>query len=74
MSAILQFEINRKRLDGYPSIGSNNSFSHIKFLVRAAIADTYTNGGTFVLVVSDETITIVQREECSDFDDNEQKS
>ena len=73
MTAVLQFEIDRKRLSGFRSVpvigGSEDAFEYIVDLAMVALRDTFANRGTFVLVVSDEKITIVQRQEASAFSD-----
>jgi hypothetical protein len=72
VTALLQFEIDKKRLLGFGDIeggmyGTHTPFAHIYRLARAALLDTFDNGGTFVMVVSREKITIVQRKEADDF-------
>lgn len=65
--AILQFEIDVKR--GVRDIGRNFSdqfvgstpWGRVKGIANTAVADTLSNGGTFVLVVTDTKITMVQR-------------
>lgn len=64
MTAVLQFEIDRKRVRGYPRDGSDAAGSAVwkyQRLLQAALYDTLENGGTFVVVVSEDRITAVQR-------------
>jgi hypothetical protein len=60
-TAVLQFEINLERLRSYPNGKWVGAFGTVKELIDMAQQDTITNGGTFVLVVTPETITVVQR-------------
>lgn len=67
--AVLQFEIDRKRVDGYErdSVSSEGSAKwKYQRLLRHALDDTLRNGGTFVLVVSKDKITAVQRPEAEE--------
>lgn len=78
MTAILQFEINKKRMRQFMDIeggsyGTHTPAQHIFRLARTALLDTFDNGGTFVMVVSNEKITIVQRADATDFDAPEKK-
>lgn len=64
MTAILQFEIDRKRVDAYErdcSLAEGSPKWKYRRLLQHALYDTLINGGTFVLVVSDDKITAVQR-------------
>lgn len=65
--AVLQIEIDRKR---WSSIASRDYSANtcgeqpherVFHLAKTAAADTIRNGGTFVLVVSADKITMVQR-------------
>lgn len=70
MAAILQFEIDRKRVGDYSrdrSTAEGSAKWKYERLLRHALNDTLTNGGTFVVVVSDDKITAVQRPEAEDF-------
>lgn len=70
MTAILQFEIDKKRLRGFANVadtqysGYRTPVQYIYQLATTALLDTFDNGGTFVMVVSKEKITIVQRAEA----------
>lgn len=70
MTALLQFEIDRKRLSGYANFfdrgGQHTPIQHIYQLANTALLDTFDNCGTLVIVVSKEKITIVQRAEADD--------
>jgi hypothetical protein len=71
MTAVLQFEFDRKRIDKMTRTtrGIDDAchqtrehvIDHIMEVVRGALWDTFQNCGTFVFVVTDDTITIVQR-------------
>lgn len=68
-SAILQFEIDRKRVSGYPrdsSSADGSAANKYERLFWAAMHDTLRHGGTFVLVVSPDKITAVQRPEAEE--------
>lgn len=63
--AILQIEIERRRLSGHDteSTGSYDktpSKSMVNEVLCRALRDTIRNGGTFVVVVSETTITAIQ--------------
>lgn len=68
MSALLQFEFDRDRTAIMPVTEVSHSTYTEKWfrdqIVRHAVADTLQNGGTFVLVVSEKTVTVVQRAEA----------
>lgn len=65
--AVLQIEIDRKRWSSVaPRDYSANTVGEqpqerICHIAKTAAADTIRNGGTFVLVVSDDKITMIQR-------------
>ena len=70
--AVLQFEIDRKRFTGVA--GANYSantcgerpMDRVYHLARTAASDTIMNGGTFVLVVTPDKITMIQRPDVDD--------
>lgn len=68
MSAVLQFEFDRARAAKMPGtyIGTTLYAEgwYREVIIKHAVADTLCNGGTFVLVVSETTITVVQRAEA----------
>jgi len=67
--AILQFEIDRRRVANYPrSSSAPEGAPEWKWgmLARAALSDTLRNGGTFVVVVTDAKVTIIQRDTAED--------
>ena len=70
--AVFQFEIDRVRWLGTAKgdISSEITFEtmndRLHHIARTAIADTITNGGTFVFVVSPKKITMVQRTDADD--------
>lgn len=60
--AVLQFEIDRERCNGYSTQpGAERPMHRIFNLAHCAAWDTISNGGTFVLVVTPDKITMVQR-------------
>lgn len=69
-AAVLQFEVDRVRLVGMrkrrinlpETFASNDTIA----IAHAALDDVFKNNGTFVCVVSDNKITIVQREGAED--------
>lgn len=72
--AVLQFEIDRASWFGTAKddISRTTSFETMEdrlyHIARTAIADTLRNSGTFVLVASEKTITMVQRADAEEFD------
>ena len=74
MTAMLQFEIDRERLKGYPEplLRSKQSMDIVDAdyvvhrLIHTALADTLRNGGTFVVVVGPTKLTVVQRQDAED--------
>lgn len=63
--AILQFEIERGRVKEYvPGLGGTGPALLIPDLLTMALQDTIRNGGTFVVVVSETTITAIQHEDA----------
>lgn len=68
--AVLQFEIDRKRfLDKESFISSGHDDSPQKRLyaiAKTAVTDTIWKGGTFVLVVTPDKVTMVQRPDAED--------
>ena len=69
--AVLQFEIDRKRVEAFPrddSLATGAAKWKYERLLQAAMYDTLANGGTFVLVVSPDKITAIQREDAEAFD------
>lgn len=70
--SVLQFEIDRARVERYPRDASTAEGSaewKYKRLLSAAMYDTLQHGGTFVLVVGPEKITAVQRPDADDVPD-----
>jgi hypothetical protein len=71
--AVLQFEIDRKRWAATKDTSFNGPFDdtpskRLFNIAKTAAADTINNGGTFVLVVTADKITMVQRFEAEDID------
>lgn len=72
--AVLQIEIDRKRWCGVAdrdysanTVGEK-AHERLVHLAKTAAADTIRNGGTFVLVVSADKVTMVQRPDAEDID------
>jgi hypothetical protein len=62
--AVLQFEIDRKRAANYTmkhGYDSRTALGDAWEIALSALSDVWRNNGTFVLVASAQTITIVQR-------------
>lgn len=74
MTAILQLEAGQTILRRFGKSAeltygqAHTPLQHIYNLACAALIDTCNNGGTFVMVVSDEKITLVQHDDAKDFD------
>lgn len=68
--AVLQFEFDKKRLRAmkretrrYETESVN---IHAHDVIRGCMEDVFENGGTLVVVVSPEKITVVQRPDAED--------
>jgi hypothetical protein len=72
--ALLQFEFDRARVKAMTretQHGINTTkrpFFLALEIVRGALQDVIENGGTLVVVASEETITVVQRPEAEDLE------
>jgi hypothetical protein len=70
VTALLQFEVDKKRLNDFAHVsdsdGQRTPSQHVLMLARLVLRDTFENGGTFVVVVSADKITMVQRAEAED--------
>lgn len=65
--AVLQFEIDRQRMRQYSGDpGLEGPVRRVRSLAETAVIDTLVNGGTFVLVVSETKITMVQRPDAEE--------
>ena len=68
MTAVLQFEIDTKRFTETKTFNATNfgetPWQRLYAIAKTAACDTLENGGTFVLVVTAEKITMVQRSEA----------
>lgn len=68
--AVLQIELDRERVGEYPDFGGYGPESKSNWkahnLLSQALWDTINNGGTFVVQVTAETITAVQRDATGD--------
>jgi hypothetical protein len=73
--AVLQFEIDRERWrltsgDTYRAATTGEKPSdRLYYMAQTAVNDTLLNGGTFVLVVSETKVTMVQRPEATELDE-----
>lgn len=75
-SPTLQFEVDRKVLDRYSdtqlftkAYGAATAAQSAKQVILSAMWDTVDHGGTFVLVVSPETVTVVQRPDAANLEE-----
>lgn len=74
--AVLQFEIDRERWLGVADqdIATNGisepQIKRLHHIARTAISDTIRNGGTFVLVAGKKKITMVQRADADEIEDD----
>jgi hypothetical protein len=68
--SVLQIELDRQRVEAYPDVGGYGPESKANWkahkLLSQALWDTIHNGGTFVVHVTDTTITAVQRDDTPD--------
>jgi hypothetical protein len=72
--AVMQFEFDRKRIRAmarttpvnYSPTSANYQAHEI---IRDALQDVFDNGGTLVVVISPEKITVVQRPDAEDLAD-----
>lgn len=69
--AVLQFEIDRKRFANKDTFCSDSSIGEspsgrIYAMAKTAACDTIFRGGTFVLVVTPDKITMVQRPDAEE--------
>jgi len=69
--AVLQFEIDRKRWNDDASFNvakysSETPYDRLYAMAKTAVCDTIFKGGTFVLVATDDKITMVQRPDAED--------
>lgn len=68
--AVLQFEADKKRLsasgDTFHGAYNEKPWDRIYNMAKTAACDTVRNGGTFVLVVSADKITMVQRPDAEE--------
>jgi len=71
--SVLQFEVDRKR---WTEVNENDisrtpgtmetQTLRLRFIARTAVNDVIRNGGTFVLVVTEDKITMVQRPDAEE--------
>jgi len=63
--AVLQFELDRKRVAAYPIDDSYHEGKTAPWkwrgIIHQAVNDVLENGGTLVVVADKETVTVVQR-------------
>lgn len=68
--AVLQFEIDRTRwVESTPAFNGeygDNPMKRLRFMVKTAVCDTVNNGGTFVLVVTADKVTMIQRPDAEE--------
>ncbi len=67
--AVLQFEIDRERSDGFGRdselVTGSARWKYTNLLIQA-LRDTLQNGGTFVVVSTNDRVTAVQRPDAED--------
>lgn len=73
-TAVLQFEIDRTRwlnpnAADLVSKGGETPMERLRYLASTAMRDTIRNGGTFVLVATEDKITMVQRADAETFEE-----
>lgn len=69
--AVLQFEIDRKRWAETDTVHRSGGYAdtpdrRLETIAKLAVGDTLRSGGTFVLVVTADKITMVQRPEAEE--------
>jgi hypothetical protein len=68
--AVVQFEFDKKRLRAMTRetrrYETENVNVHAHDVIRGCLEDVFQNGGTLVVVVSPEKITVVQRPDAED--------
>lgn len=71
--AVLQFEFDRSRVMAMTRVTERYSKTPANVtahdVIRAALQDVFDNGGTLVVVVGDEKITVIQRPDAEDFNE-----
>lgn len=71
--AVMQFEFDRSRIATMRRITcryeKENVNVHAHDVIRGALEDVFDNGGTLVVVVGPEKITVVQRPDAEDLED-----
>lgn len=70
--AVMQFEFDRARIRAMKretSRVTNETVNiHVHDVIRGALQDVLDNGGTLVLVATENKVTIVQRPDAEDLD------
>lgn len=70
--AVMQFEFDRKRIRSMTKTTRRYEDEtvniHAHDVIRGALEDVLANGGTLVLVVSEQKITIVQRPDAEELE------
>jgi hypothetical protein len=70
--AVMQFEFDRSRVRAMSRITERYSKTNANVtahdVIRAALQDVFDNGGTLVVVVGEEKITVVQRPDAEDLE------
>jgi hypothetical protein len=69
--AVFQFEIDRKRFLDRDSFQCERTVGEtpvgrIEAIAKTAVVDTLRHGGTFIIVVTDDKITMVQRPDAEE--------
>ena len=70
--AVMQFEFDRKRIQAMTKTAWHHENVSAKAsaydVIRATLEDVLSNGGTFVVVVGPQKITVVQRPEAEEIE------
>lgn len=71
--AVMQFEFDRNRVRAMTRetnrVGNTKPNAIAHDIIRAALQDVFDNGGTLVVVVGDEKMTVVQRPDAEDLNE-----
>ncbi|GBU19380.1 MULTISPECIES: hypothetical protein [Methylobacterium] len=71
MTAIMQWEIDRKRFSALKDSGIFPLPKARDLILHAALDDVIANGGTLVVVATEDKLTVVQRADTEDLTPSE---
>lgn len=70
--AVMQFEFDKRRLRAMTRetrrYETENVNTHAHDVIRGCLQDVFENGGTLVVVVSDDKMTVVQRPDAEELE------